>query len=724
MMSSSLVESLESRTLFAGVIIIANGRLGSFTNDWQPDMAADITAQLGGPLQVPEYDLTVTSGNAGLQASIAHVDGTGTPQTSASGEIIVQIDYFSVSDLTYYSSTYIGQTIANCLMTTPVNGILLTSLPIHEIGVSRGGPVMDGVSQTLGQAGIWVDQETYLDPDPIAAQGDPADAIYDNVAFVDDYWRNDGSATQENDGHPVTGAYNLNVSWLDSEDAGWDTVHLAPAGYYIGTIDQTATTASDGPIYSEWYGNTPTMPARNATGWIYSDLVGAARPLSGVWAASGGTGARTAAGQVGTQWGNASDLTVTANNGDSIQVGYIYQDRDSADTATFYLDSDRNPYNNNFAANLGTFNLPQATSITNESNTLSLAGVTPGTYWLCEKIADPAGNVRYTYESITAPLTVQNQGAISGKVFNDLNGNGVQDPGEPGLPGVVVYVDLAGSGQFVPTDPSATTDANGNYTITGLPVRVPLTVGEVVSSGVQVTAAPSQPVTLTPGQTTTLPTVGIKSPATITGTVFNDLNGNGVQDLGEPGLAGRMVYLDLNGSGQYESNDPSATTDASGGYTIADVSPGAYVVGEVLPAGSHATTAPSVSLTVSAGASAAANFGATDTATISGAVVLQSVPGIATSDSPSGFEIILTQQVKGSIRRFTTESNSGGSFSFTNLQPLGMDTLRIVRRKGFKLARHAHGTYRFHVADSQLISGLVFSEVPIVPRTRSAKAAG
>ncbi len=134
------------------------------------------------------------------------------------------------------------------------------------------------------------------------------------------------------------------------------------------------------------------------------------RPLSGVWTASGGTGTRTAAGQAGTQWGDATDLAVTSGSsiatGNSLQVSYLHEDRDSADTITFYLDSDRNPYNNAFAYTLGSVNLGQTNTVTKSTAALSTAGVTPGTYWLVAKVTDAQGDTRYTYNAVTAPLTV------------------------------------------------------------------------------------------------------------------------------------------------------------------------------------------------------------------------------------------------------------------------------------------------------------------------------
>ena len=59
--------------------------------------------------------------------------------------------------------------------------------------------------------------------------------------------------------------------------------------------------------------------------------------------------------------------------------------------------------------------------------------------------------------------------SISGVVFKDSNGDGVKQTSESGLAGWTVYADLNNSGEFVSSDPHATTTAAGNYTITGLP---------------------------------------------------------------------------------------------------------------------------------------------------------------------------------------------------------------------------------------------------------------
>jgi hypothetical protein len=71
----------------------------------------------------------------------------------------------------------------------------------------------------------------------------------------------------------------------------------------------------------------------------------------------------------------------------------------------------------------------------------------------------------------------------------------------------------------------------------------------------------------------------------ISGTVFHDYNTNGVQDSGEPGLAGITVYLDLKQDGTLDSGDPTAITNASGAYTFSGLTPGPYTVREILLGG-------------------------------------------------------------------------------------------------------------------------------------------
>ena len=77
------------------------------------------------------------------------------------------------------------------------------------------------------------------------------------------------------------------------------------------------------------------------------------------------------------------------------------------------------------------------------------------------------------------------------------------------------------------------------------------------------------------------PTAGI-----ISGLKFNDLNGNGVMDAGDPGLPGWTIYVDYNNDGIFDpATEPSAVTGAGGTFTIIGVNPGTWNVREVTQVG-------------------------------------------------------------------------------------------------------------------------------------------
>ena len=61
-------------------------------------------------------------------------------------------------------------------------------------------------------------------------------------------------------------------------------------------------------------------------------------------------------------------------------------------------------------------------------------------------------------------------------------------------------------------------------------------------------------------------------------TVWYDLDGDGMQDAGEPPIVGVRVFVDLNDDGIWQTTEPSATTDADGLYGIGGLVPGTYSV--------------------------------------------------------------------------------------------------------------------------------------------------
>jgi hypothetical protein len=78
----------------------------------------------------------------------------------------------------------------------------------------------------------------------------------------------------------------------------------------------------------------------------------------------------------------------------------------------------------------------------------------------------------------------------------------------------------------------------------------------------------------------------------ISGRVFLDLNGNGIQDEGEPGLAGQRVVLDLNDNGIQDEDEPGMDTDANGRYLFSGLELNRYRVRQNLRPTRVAQTTP------------------------------------------------------------------------------------------------------------------------------------
>lgn len=178
--------------------------------------------------------------------------------------------------------------------------------------------------------------------------------------------------------------------------------------------------------------------------------------------------------------------------------------------------------------------------------------------------------------SVTVPPTT---GSICGFKFDDKNGNGIQDAGEGGLAGwTILLTDAAGN-----LVASVLTGANGEYCFKGLALGT-YTVAEVNQPGWTQTAPASgtYSATLTNQQPHVSPfTFGnhySPRPGVICGFKFLDLNGNGVQETGEPGLPGWTIQM-LNAS----ANVVATVTSGQGGKFCFDgVKPGTYTFVEVM----------------------------------------------------------------------------------------------------------------------------------------------
>ena len=142
-------------------------------------------------------------------------------------------------------------------------------------------------------------------------------------------------------------------------------------------------------------------------------------------------------------------------------------------------------------------------------------------------------------------------------------------PGDPGLSGWEVDLYDANN-NFVA---SQLTDANGDFNFQGLAPGT-YTVAEKLHTGWTQTAPPplSFTISVTAGSTVTSLDFGDFQNITISGQAYNDLNGNGTEDPGEPGFEGWTIDL-FDASGNILA---TTTTDANGDYNFAGLGPGTY----------------------------------------------------------------------------------------------------------------------------------------------------
>ncbi|MEL6890818.1 MAG: SdrD B-like domain-containing protein, partial [Actinomycetota bacterium] len=246
-----------------------------------------------------------------------------------------------------------------------------------------------------------------------------------------------------------------------------------------------------------------------------------------------------------------------------------------------------------------TVTLSGAASATQDAvnGAFDFGGLVPGTYTVTVDTADLPAGVVNTLGGVSQTFTVgsgdDENGAdfgyfepasVGDLVWNDLDGDGVRDVGEPGLDGVTVSI----SG--VASDDTA---AGGAYSLVGLApgtYTVEVDTADLSAGAASSTGGFTQSVTVASGDTDLDVDFGVTIPATIGDLVFQDSNGNGVQDLGEVGIGG----VDVTITGPSHPAGTTIQTGTDGAYSFTGLLPGDYTVvvdGAGLPAGAFFTTA-------------------------------------------------------------------------------------------------------------------------------------
>jgi uncharacterized repeat protein (TIGR01451 family)/fimbrial isopeptide formation D2 family protein len=289
----------------------------------------------------------------------------------------------------------------------------------------------------------------------------------------------------------------------------------------------------------------------------------------------------------------------------------------------------------------------------------------------------------------TVDFGYRGSSSIGDRVWDDRNGDGVQDAGEPGISGLTVTLtgtDALGNALTVTT----TTGTDGAYTFINLlagsytvTVTPPAGMSNTYDSGTGNNH--NTPVTLGATETRTDVDFGYRGTSSIGDRVWHDRDGGADQDAGEPGLPGLTVTL--TGTDTFgNALSLSTTTGANGIYGFANLAPAnasGYTITVTTPpagttptfdrdgsvVGASANTA--TGMTLGAGAAPTdVDFGYRATGSISGAIWRDDDGGATDNSEPqlAGLTVTLTgTDAYGNAVSLTTTTDAAGAYSFANL---------------------------------------------------------
>ncbi len=224
--------------------------------------------------------------------------------------------------------------------------------------------------------------------------------------------------------------------------------------------------------------------------------------------------------------------------------------------------------------------------LTSPAGSITYPHLGTGVYTVTE--TTPAGTIATTpvkqIVAVTKDVTTTVQfgnatppGGLEAFKFEDRDGDGVQDVGEPPLGGVTIHAESTGCGQSM----NGVTAADGY-------VRWPnrcvgsWTVSETPPPGFSPTAAISQTVAVSSQMTTTV-RFGNRGIGGLLLRKFEDRDGDGVRDPGDPPWPGVLMTWNSEFGG-----NGACGTDALGECAVPNLPAGAYTVTETLPPSSQA----------------------------------------------------------------------------------------------------------------------------------------
>ena len=315
----------------------------------------------------------------------------------------------------------------------------------------------------------------------------------------------------------------------------------------------------------------------------------------------------------------------------------------------------------------------------------------------------------------TLHLIIQN--VLGDLVWEDLNGNGLQEAGEPGVAGVaVILMDMADN--IVSSD---TTSSSGEYSFENLtpgtytlefqpPDGYSFTIKDAgnndsIDSDADPVSQRTDPITLAAGQSDLSWDAGLYHLISISGSKFHDQNANGQKDANEPGLSGWEIQLKDSNDNLLQTATTSTEPGKEGTYELVDLQPGTYRVYEVQKTGwvRAAPTEEYYSVTLVSGVAGPTDidFGNWKSTGFSG-MKFEDKDGSGSQEATEpGLEdwTIRLQRPDGTESIATTIAN--GSYAFPDLPP-GRYTLMEVEQAGWQQTAPQGGSYSVDLIDSSM----------------------
>lgn len=519
------------------------------------------------------------------------------------------------------------------------------SLTLPEITAANGFNYTGPGTGTLG----WYDGTTFYAP------GTPV-TIATGTTLTAGY----GAQSGANDitGFTVTGQ--TGASTIDTANhtvefhmpSGTDVTALAPA---ITVSDNATIIPASGAAQNFSSPASYTVTAQDSIKqvWTVTCVVDPAGDLSGFDVQLAVPGDKTA--------GVAFDLSIT--NAKGTDGSALSGDINVTVTDSVYGEV----YNAPIVFNIGTSDVPVTLTMTgSHALTVAVNGVT---------------NPETVNVTVVAAVTT---GSISGKVlYNDAGG------GSGPLEGATVTVNAGG------TDYTATTAADGTYTIINVPIGSGYTV---TASKTDYNSEAVNNVTVTAGSTT--PNVNFLLAAPVNGVIAGV-----AKDIGNNPISGVTVSLSVSGT-VYQ-----AATDISGAYTIPNVPVGSNYAITASKAGYKSETVNNVIVT--AGNTSTVDFTLTP-ASGDVAISIAAIPGVTIPlrGATPVTAITETAQYTGTVTWSPNHAAFAGGTVYTA-------TITLTPKAGYTLS--GVGTNFFTVAGAASVSNAVASKLvtAVFPKTEA-----